>query len=256
MPRIKGGKKPKWTRDEIIIILSLYKNLAIKKVPHENILQAYSNILDRLAKIKGIKSNDNGAPYRSYSSVGLRIANFIHLDDFNNPNKKGLHRFSKLVREIWDEFSENPIGLEQEAKRIIKSIDSEIKAKNPIEYDVGGNFVSEGAKKIIREHKSRERNPAIVIQKKEAVKKEKGFLACEVCGFIFKDTYGKHGEDFIECHHKKPIAQMKIGDKTFPTDLALVCSNCHRMIHRTIGDRKDCLTIEELRKIIAKNKSK
>ena len=235
MPKIKPGKYYKWTRDEIIIVLSLYKRLDIKRVPHENKLQEYSDILDKLAKSKGIKSNDGGA-YRSIGSVALRIANFINLDGIDKTNIKGLYRFGKLVKEIWNEFSDNQAGLEEEEKQILALIDAGVKIENPIEYDVHGYAVTEGRKKIIKEHEARERNPTIVKLKKDTAKT----LVCEVCGFLFKDFYGF---DFIECHHKNPMAQKGKSGETSLDDLALVCSNCHRMIHRGKGD---CLTIEQL----------
>jgi serine/threonine protein kinase len=59
-----------------------------------------------------------------------------------------------------------------------------------------------------------------------------GRLACEACGFDFAQVYGKLGEGFIECHHTKPVSKLRKGDKTKLSDLALVCANCHRMLHR------------------------
>ena len=53
-----------------------------------------------------------------------------------------------------------------------------------------------------------------------------------ICGFDFASTYGVLGERFIEVHHIVPLAQAG-ASKTKLTDLVLVCSNCHRMLHRT-----------------------
>jgi len=36
----------------------------------------------------------------------------------------------------------------------------------------------------------------------------------------------------IEVHHLRPVHTMKPGEKTKLADLALLCSNCHRMAHR------------------------
>lgn len=99
--------------------------------------------------------------------------------------------------------------------------------------------VSEGVGKEVL-HKIRERNRAIIKQKKASVR---GNLRCEVCGFLFTEKYGKLGENFIEVHHVKPISEMKEGEKTRLEDLILICSNCHSMIH----SRRKCLTIDELK---------
>lgn len=53
-----------------------------------------------------------------------------------------------------------------------------------------------------------------------------------MCTFDFAKVYGALGADFIEIHHTKPVAKMKPGSKTKLSDLALLCSNCHRMAHR------------------------
>ena len=102
---------------------------------------------------------------------------------------------------------------------------------------------------VIREHKSRERDPKIVKLKKEKELLRKGTLKCEACGFDFKAVYGDRGENYIECHHRKPVSELKAGEKTALDDLALVCANCHRMIHRTLP----MLSISDLRLLISKN---
>jgi 5-methylcytosine-specific restriction enzyme A len=71
-------------------------------------------------------------------------------------------------------------------------------------------------------------------------------LACEACGFDFAIRYGTRGKGFIECHHPKPVATLAEGHKTHLDDLALVCANCHRMIHRS----KPWLSVLELKAMI------
>ena len=76
---------------------------------------------------------------------------------------------------------------------------------------------------------------------------------CMVCGFDFEITYGERGKDYIELHHLKPLSYIGEEVEVNPRiDLAVVCSNCHRMIHRK---RNEIVSIEELKEIIAKNKS-
>jgi 5-methylcytosine-specific restriction enzyme A len=52
----------------------------------------------------------------------------------------------------------------------------------------------------------------------------------------FAEKYGKLGSGFIEAHHLRPIASLKEGSAAVydvKKDLAVLCSNCHRMIHRS-----------------------
>lgn len=92
--------------------------------------------------------------------------------------------------------------------------------------------VVEGRKKFVT-HLRRERKPEIVEAKKKRVLKETGRLKCEVCDFDFKEKYGELGEDFAEAHHRAPLSAVESEIETTLDDLVILCSNCHRMIHRT-----------------------
>ncbi|NDO82128.1 hypothetical protein CJP72_15550 [Citrobacter sp. NCU1] len=81
-------------------------------------------------------------------------------------------------------------------------------------------------------HIKKERNQAIINRKKRHVLKATGHLRCEICNFSFRDVYGDIGSDFCEVHHIKPLSEASEKIETSLDDLAIVCSNCHRMIHR------------------------
>jgi 5-methylcytosine-specific restriction enzyme A len=60
--------------------------------------------------------------------------------------------------------------------------------------------------------------------------------ACQACGFSFVEGYGELGAGFIEAHHLRPLSSLEEGVPVrydVATDFAVLCSNCHRMIHRT-----------------------
>lgn len=101
---------------------------------------------------------------------------------------------------------------------------------------------------VERAHKSRERNPMVIQIAKNNFKNKHGRLFCEVCGFDFAKEYGKLGEDFIEGHHTVPVSDMEPDHRTKPEEIAMVCSNCHRMLHK----QRDGLSINKLKEIIKK----
>jgi 5-methylcytosine-specific restriction protein A len=130
------------------------------------------------------------------------------------------------------------------AQAIIRNLDSD--DATALEGASGPDDLLEEASEgrlLTRVHLRRERNRGLIESKKRLVLKQSGLLTCEVCGFDFKAEYGDRGDGFIECHHTKPLEALLPGGKTHVRDLALVCSNCHRMIHR----RRPWLTIDELR---------
>jgi 5-methylcytosine-specific restriction protein A len=97
------------------------------------------------------------------------------------------------------------------------------------EGDVPKNLQVEDATKF-RLHKRIERNAKLV----RDVKRIKGCV-CEVCGLKFDQRYGVIGLDYIEAHHLKPISSLK-GTKVAMDpgkDFAVLCANCHRMVHRS-----------------------
>lgn len=101
-------------------------------------------------------------------------------------------------------------------------------------------------RRVERKHYLRERSSALVEKaKKEYALKNDGRLPCEVCGFDFRECYGSHGDRYIEAHHIIPLSELCSADgaKTRLEDLAMVCSNCHRMLHR--APRIDLRTLRE-----------
>lgn len=103
-----------------------------------------------------------------------------------------------------------------------------------------------------RLHLQRERSPTVVKKAKTKALRERGCLRCEVCGFDFVRVYGDLGDGFIEAHHIVPLSKLAPNSRTRVEDLALVCANCHRMLHRAPNayDRKS------LHRILADRKSR
>ena len=99
-----------------------------------------------------------------------------------------------------------------------------------------------------RRHIVRERNPTLVRLAKDRFKAKHRQLYCQVCGFDFARRYGKLGEDFIEAHHTIPISELKPGDQTKIEDIVLVCSNCHRMLHK----KRPWVTVNKLKILLQK----
>ncbi len=70
-----------------------------------------------------------------------------------------------------------------------------------------------------------------------AAKQAKKFhgARCQACDLNFEERYGEIGKGFIEAHHLRPIATLEEGIAVtydVAADFAVLCANCHRMIHR------------------------
>ncbi len=76
-------------------------------------------------------------------------------------------------------------------------------------------------------------------------------LKCGACEFEFEKFHGAHGTGYIHVHHIKPLHQ-GIQAVSPATDVAVLCANCHAMIHRK---KTETLSVEELRRMIEKQRS-
>jgi 5-methylcytosine-specific restriction protein A len=95
-------------------------------------------------------------------------------------------------------------------------------------------------------HRKIERN-------RTAAKNAKKFhgTTCQACDLSFGKRYGDIGEGFIEAHHLRPIATLNEDVPVrydIASEFAVLCANCHRMIHRT----KDPSDLEGFRQRISK----
>ncbi len=115
----------------------------------------------------------------------------------------------------------------------------------PTEDDLEG--VDEGGL-AMRQHLVRERDRGLRKRKIESVRKIGRPIECEACGFDFGFVYGEHGRDYCEVHHRTPLHESG-PTSTKLDDLALLCANCHRMIHR----RHPWLTVEALTELVARS---
>jgi hypothetical protein len=90
----------------------------------------------------------------------------------------------------------------------------------------------EGDPKLVF-HLRRERDDALAYAKREAMRGADGHLECEACGFLAHRVYPGLSGDVYEIHHRLPLSQAAGKVTTRLKDLALLCANCHRAIHRT-----------------------
>ena len=81
-------------------------------------------------------------------------------------------------------------------------------------------------------HLRLERSRTLADAKKKAVLDEANALRCEVCGFDFTESY-RGLAPFCEIHHRRPLQDNTAPTYTTLRGLAVLCSNCHRAIHRT-----------------------
>lgn len=193
------------------------------------------NIKDKVTELRGGMPAHYGRSHSYRETIQKKIEDYCPQSDNWKPSNEP--RFERVRRGVY---------------RLVEKADEEEQIlNNQIEDDLKSladeESVVEGGKKakLIAYF---ERNPALRV----AAVAFHG-TSCKACGFNFEAAYGEHGRNYIEVHHIVPISTLPEPSSINPKeDLTVLCSNCHRMVHRK---RETPLSVEELRDILANGAS-
>ena len=120
----------------------------------------------------------------------------------------------------------------------------EVNAKSAVKAEE--IFGKEG-RLLARLHVYRERDRTLVRKARKYYKAlAGGRLLCHACGSEPVEVYGPAGESCMEAHHKVPIEQLQPDSVTLVGDMAMLCANCHRVVH----SEKPCLTVEKVNELV------
>jgi 5-methylcytosine-specific restriction protein A len=233
------ASNPPWTSDELVLALDLYlrRRSTLPGREDPEVIE-----LSRLLNALPIHTTrPNLEHFRNANSVAMKLANFAALDP-QYPGA-GLRAGGRLDAIVFDRYAEDSHSLTVVAASLRRGVVDDLfpTVPDPDEDDLA----AEEGRLLYRLHRSRERSPALARRKKAQAAARLGRLRCEICGFDFAERYGSLGDGFIECHHVLPLA--RAGERVVRlTDLALLCSNCHRMIHRA----PRWLSVDELRQLL------
>jgi 5-methylcytosine-specific restriction protein A len=233
-------RNPPWQRDELILALDLYfrhrPDTISKKHPE---IAALSELLNKLPIHP---DRPDAAKFRNVNGTYMKLCNFLALDpDYKG---KGLEAGGRLERDIWTEFAadrERLVGVAEAIRKSYLSVEPSGVAELAEEEEFPEGRV------LYRLHRLRERNRELVRLAKEKAMDEHGRLFCTACGFDFAAVYGEIGWGVIDCHHLLALADLAAERATRLSDVALVCPNCHRIIHR----KRPWLSLDRLTELIA-----
>ncbi|WP_246247840.1 HNH endonuclease [Micromonospora maritima] len=234
-----------WTWDEIVLACALVEANRWRTVAQED---SRAIELSRLLQSTAIHPLEMRPPgFRNPAGVERKTGDLVsRLPRTGRKHTNGNHLDKKVVQAFLDQPDEMRAKAE-----VIATVLREWPGEPEVipDVDLEGYAGKEGGV-FLRAHLRRERDPSLKPRKIAQAKKDGAAIACEVCGFDFSRTYGERGHDYIECHHRVPLHVTGPVDTALP-DLALLCSNCHRMIHRSAP----WLTVEDLRELVMGNRT-
>ncbi|MFE7646443.1 HNH endonuclease [Streptomyces phaeoluteigriseus] len=237
---IRSSRDPDWTRDEIILACDLAMANGWKRLEYND-----SRVIELSALLQTMPIHPEEVRtelFRNPNGVARKTVDITsrHPDYRGKPTNG-----NALDVEVLHDFLARPAEMTKVAQHIRDGITTGEFQSLPPEAEEEDDYSAPEGRLLIRRHKSRERDKGLRKRKIDTVLRRGQQLACEACGFDFEATYGPRGAGYIECHHVVPLHEAGEG-RTKLSDLALICANCHRMIHR----RAPWPTPGELRNLI------
>lgn len=235
-------RSPAWDTDELILALDVY--VRVPRARNSKNDPALRSLSDTLRSLPLHPDRPDPERFRNLNAVYLKLQNFKAVDP--EYTARGLTGMSagagRRERAIWERYADQPEELRQVAEAIRANV--ELPEQDVLRFadDESDETEAEEGRLLTTLHRRRERDPRLARKKKEQALSRQGTLVCEACGFDFAATYGDRGRGFIECHHRRPLSELRAHQRTRLHDLALVCSNCHSMIHRA----KPWLSVEQV----------
>lgn len=237
----RAVRPPPWARDELILACDLVRQNNWRALTAED--PRVVKLSELLQLLPLYPEHQRGPKFRNPNGVGRKTADIAtHHPDYRGKPTNG----GALDVEVLQDFLDRPNEMQAAAEAIRSGLLAGAFAGLPAgsEETDEDSGTPEG-RLLERRHYARERDRKLRKRKISRVLAQHGCLRCEVCSFDFEATYGTRGTGYAECHHVVPLHAS--GETTTRLqDLAVLCANCHRMIHR----RTPWLTPEGLRALI------
>lgn len=240
---VRHLRNPDWTWDEIVLACAMVEDNGWRTVAQEN---PRARTLSDMLQSTAIHPLERRRPdFRNPAGVERKTADLVScLPGHNRTNGNGLDV------EVVKAFRDRPDEMHASARAIEEALRAWGDATHSLpDTDIPDDGADEG-RVLLKAHLRRERNATLKPRKIAEAKRLGRAIACEACGFDFFETYGDRGEDYIECHHRTPL-HVTGAVNTLLKDLALICSNCHRMVHRSTP----WLTVEEVHDLVQRRRS-
>lgn len=237
MVATQGQGNPVWSTEEVILALDLYFSAGGALEASDPRVIKLSELLRSIPyHAKAAKKSS----FRNADGVAFKLGNLHNL-----ATGKGFPKVSKTDRKVWEDFGDDP-GRVALVAEVIREGLPEVDAMS-LDVDREEEF-AEG-RLITARHFQRERSPQLRHQLLE-LRKQVTSLRCELCECSAHPNLEEFSDAMFEAHHQIPL---ELGlRKTKVADLALLCANCHRIVHRVMRTYRKWLTVEDVKHILNK----
>ena len=223
--RFMAERGERYTDEEIIVLSYLAKYSSAHLGFKHN-----SEIYRILERIFGRKASSSKAKYENILyEYSINDVDKINESDGRSGEQKDALKPRETEKSRWSFYLKHWNQSGEWRSRALSVLINDFEEHN---FDIGENQYDEGML-VEKLHKVKERSSKLVYDaKKKWNANTDGDARCSSCGFSFLQQYGELGRGFIEAHHTTPLSDIDGETSSTISDLAPLCANCHRMIHR------------------------
>jgi 5-methylcytosine-specific restriction protein A len=236
----QGHGNPDWTRDETILALDLYFNC--NGTMPTNADQRVHELSSLLRSLPYHSEASRKETFRNVAGVVFKLKNLHKVAT----GEGFAANVSKTDRIVWAELGRQRHEVAQIAQLIRRSLTVSELRNDASDYDEEEEFFEGRLLTAFHKKKERHRN---IRSKLIASRRKRGALACDMCWRKANSNDATFEDAAFEAHHLLPMS-MAMERKTKLKDMALLCANCHRLLHRAIALKRRWLTIDEARKLV------
>jgi 5-methylcytosine-specific restriction protein A len=234
MARTEGQSNPPWTRDEIILALDLFFEQGMVALP-----DSHPKVIALSELLRGLPGNERWAAnpkFRNPAGVSFKLANLLNI-----ATGRGFPNGSSADRSVWSRFERRPQQVKYVAALILQYV-----AETPLSSD-GPDEDEEFTEGQVftRIHRRIERNRKLR-KKLISERQSKNILRCDACFATNPTSDPRLNDAIFDVHHLIPLSSQG-STVTKLSDLALLCANCHRIIHRLIATSGRWPTVDDVR---------
>jgi 5-methylcytosine-specific restriction protein A len=237
MAKTDGRGNAPWTRDETILALELFLDSGLAALSDSD--TRVITLSETLRTLRGNEERAQSKSFRNAAGVSFKLSNLQSI-----ATGRGFANASATDRAVWEQFGHRRQRV-KEIVRLIKIYALEIPLStedqdDDVEFSEGSIFT--------RMHRHIERNRGL---RKALIRdrRRRNLLRCDAC-FRVNPTADPELDDAIfDAHHLIPLSAQG-PTKTKLSDAALLCANCHRLIHKLIAGSGRWASVEDVRNAI------
>ncbi len=237
MAKTAGRGNPPWTRDETILALDLFFDAGMVALSDSD--ARVIALSQTLRALPGNEQPSENPSFRNPAGVSFKLSNLQSV-----ATGRGFANTSAMDATVWKQFNSRRVKVKEIAGLILRYA-----PQAPLDSDMEDDGIEFAEGKVFTVvHRRIERDSKL---RKSLItdRRKKGHLRCDACGSVNPTGTSELDDAIFDAHHLIPLAGQ--GErKTKLRDVALLCANCHRLIHRLIAKSGKWASLEDLRRAI------